>query len=115
MRYGCYANGFQFDSHLVDFTFLLFFGLTCYLYRLRLGLGFIFLGLLPFYQAYCTLIVRYCYVTGGMFISFLISGSTSVSIATALVISGDIFIVCNFIITHLQQVSCICSLSVHVE
>jgi len=35
MRYGCYANGFRYDSHLVDFHFfsLLFF-------RLRLGVTF---------------------------------------------------------------------------
>jgi len=25
MRYGCYAKGFQFDSHLVDFIFFFFF------------------------------------------------------------------------------------------
>jgi len=25
MRYGCYANGFQFDSHLADFLFFLYF------------------------------------------------------------------------------------------
>jgi len=41
------------------------------------------LRLLRFYQAYCNLVVHYCYVTGGVSISFLISRSTSVSIATA--------------------------------
>jgi len=25
MRYGCYGNGFRFDSHLADFHFLFFF------------------------------------------------------------------------------------------
>jgi len=54
--------------------------------RLRLGLRFIFLHLLPFYQAYCTRVMRYCYVTGGIFISFLISRSTGISIATAFTI-----------------------------
>jgi len=34
--------------------------------RLRLWLGLGFQRLLPFYQAYCTLVVRYCYVTGGI-------------------------------------------------
>jgi len=24
MRYGCYVNGFRFDSHLVDFRFIFF-------------------------------------------------------------------------------------------
>jgi len=39
MRYGYYANGFQFDSHLANFRFffLLFFRLTCYLQGLVLG------------------------------------------------------------------------------
>jgi len=41
------------------------------------------LHLLRFYQAYCTLVVRNCYVTGGVLISFLISRSTCVSTATA--------------------------------
>jgi len=42
MRHGRYANGFQFDSHLVDFTFFeLFFRPTCYLYGLGLGLGIV--------------------------------------------------------------------------
>jgi len=45
------------------------------------------LRLLRFYQAYCTLLVhcRYCncYVTGGVWICFQISRSTSISIATA--------------------------------
>jgi len=41
MHYGCYVNGFQFDSHLADFTlfFITFFRLTCYLYGLVLLLG----------------------------------------------------------------------------
>jgi len=41
MRYTCYANGFQFDSHLADFTYfsLLFIRLMCYLYGLVLGYG----------------------------------------------------------------------------
>jgi len=41
------------------------------------------LRLLRFFQAYCTLVVRYCYVTGGIWISFEISISTGVTIATA--------------------------------
>jgi len=41
------------------------------------------LRLLRFYQAYCTLVVRYCYVTGGVWTSFQISRSTGVSTATA--------------------------------
>jgi len=45
MRYGCYANGFRFDYHFADFTFLeLFFRLNVLPLRLalrkaRLGLG----------------------------------------------------------------------------
>jgi len=34
--YGCYANGFQFDSHLADFRFIF----LCIFYRLRLGVTF---------------------------------------------------------------------------
>jgi len=41
------------------------------------------LHLLCFYLAYGTLVVGYCYVTGGVWKSFQISGSTGVSIATA--------------------------------
>jgi len=39
MHYGCYANGFQFDSHLADFSFffLYFLQAYCYLYRLVLA------------------------------------------------------------------------------
>jgi len=39
MRYAYYANVFQFDSHLPDFSFfsLLFIRLMCYLYELVLG------------------------------------------------------------------------------
>jgi len=33
-----------------------------------------------FYQAYCTLVMRYSYVTGGVWTSFQISRSTGVSI-----------------------------------
>jgi len=40
------------------------------------------LCLLRFYQAYCTLVMRYCYVTGGVCISFQISRST-VEMSTA--------------------------------
>jgi len=40
------------------------------------------LCVLPFYQAYCTLVVCYCYITGGVLISFRISRSTCVSIAS---------------------------------
>jgi len=40
------------------------------------------LPLLRFYQAYCTLVVHNYDVTGGILISFLISRSTGVSIAT---------------------------------
>jgi len=36
-----------------------------------------------FYQAFCTLVVHYCYVTGGVWLSFQVSRSTGVSIATA--------------------------------
>jgi len=42
MRYGCYANGFRFDSHLADFRFfsLLFSSLRVNLQvSVRLGLG----------------------------------------------------------------------------
>ena len=53
---------------------------------LGLGLRFrVYLSrLVPFYQAYCTVVVRYCYVTSGASISFQISRSTGVSVATAL-------------------------------
>jgi len=41
MRYGCYANGFLYDSHHADFCFFFFTFLqayvTCYLYGLVLG------------------------------------------------------------------------------
>jgi len=37
-----------------------------------------------FYQTYCTLVVRYCYVTGSVLTSFKISRFMGVSIATAL-------------------------------
>jgi len=40
--------------------------------------------MLCFYQAYSTLVVRNCYVTGGVLTSFLISRSTGVSIATVI-------------------------------
>jgi len=57
MRYGCYADGFRFDSHLADFRFVFFFtffqawvlrlGVSVRLgLRLGLGLGFIFYVLL---------------------------------------------------------------------
>jgi len=42
-----------------------------------------FSRLLHFYQAYSTCIMHYCYVTGGTLISFQISRSTGVSVATA--------------------------------
>jgi len=51
--------------------------------RLGLQLGFYLLRLLHFYQAYCTLVMCYCCVTGGVLISFQISRSIGVSIATA--------------------------------
>jgi len=41
------------------------------------------LRLVRFYQAYCILIMHNCYVTDCVFISFQISRSTGVSIATA--------------------------------
>jgi len=41
------------------------------------------LRLLRFYQANCTLVVHYYYVTGGVSITFQISRSTGVSVATA--------------------------------
>jgi len=41
------------------------------------------LALLRFYQSYCTFVVHYCYVTGGVLTSFQISRSTGESIATA--------------------------------
>jgi len=44
------------------------------------------LHLLCFYHAYCTLVMRNCYVTGGILISFPISRFTVVSIATACLI-----------------------------
>jgi len=43
------------------------------------------LHLLRFYQAYCTLLIRYCYFTSGVLISFQISRSTGISIATAFI------------------------------
>jgi len=39
------------------------------------------LRLIRFYKAYCTLIVHYSYVTGGVLISFQISRSTRISIS----------------------------------
>jgi len=55
MRFGCYANGFRFNSHLANFPLVFFFiffrlkvlclGVSVRLglrLRLRLGLGFIF-------------------------------------------------------------------------
>jgi len=41
------------------------------------------LRLVRFYQAYCTLVVRYYYITGSALICFQISRSTGVSVATA--------------------------------
>ena len=38
MHYGRYANGYQFDAHLADFTFFAFFQdyvFYCYLHRLE--------------------------------------------------------------------------------
>jgi len=70
MCYGCYANGFQFVSHVADFRFAFFHRLVL---GLELGWGTVrvkvyLLRLLRFYQAYCTLAVRYCvsYITGGV-------------------------------------------------
>jgi len=48
MRYNCYANGFQFDSHLADFYLFFFTYFQAYLLPLRvsvrlgLWLGFTF-------------------------------------------------------------------------
>jgi len=52
--------------------------------KVRVRFRVYLLHLLRFHQTYCTLVVRNCYVTGGVLISFLISRSTGVSIATAL-------------------------------
>jgi len=77
MWYGCYANGFRFDSHLADFLFFLYFfsGLRvtfmgCCWVKVRFRVYL--LRLVRFYQAYCTLVVHYCYVTSGVCISFQI-------------------------------------------
>ena len=51
--------------------------------KVRVKFRVYLLRLLRFYQAYCTLVVRYCYVTGGVRISFQISRTTGVSISTA--------------------------------
>ena len=96
----CCASGFQFGSHLIDFHFgcsgcmfqfmgphfLYFFqkfttfmfwgqvqGLGL-MFGLRLGFwfGVYLLCLVCFYQAYCTLVVHYCHVTGGGQIKFQI-------------------------------------------
>ena len=48
------------------------------------------LRLVGFYQAYCTLVVRNCYVTCGVFISFQISRSAGISIATAILLRTSI-------------------------
>jgi len=42
MHYSCYANGFQFDFHLTDFTFFSFFQAYVLLLRVSLRLGFVF-------------------------------------------------------------------------
>jgi len=49
----------------------------------KVRFGVYLLRLVRFYHAYSTLIVDNCYVTGGVLISFQISRSTGVSIATA--------------------------------
>jgi len=46
------------------------------------------LRLVLLYQAYCTLVVHYRYVTGGVQISFQISRYTGVSVATANIFLG---------------------------
>ena len=51
--------------------------------RVKVKFAVYLLHLFRFYQAYCTLVVCNCYITGGALISFLISRSTGVSIATA--------------------------------
>jgi len=48
------------------------------LLQATIGLGFVFC-LVRCYQAYCTLVMRNCYVTSGVFISFQISRTTGVS------------------------------------
>jgi len=79
------------DSPLADFHFV------CFLQPQVLHLGVrvratvrvkvrfkvYLLRLVRINQAYCTLIVRYCYVTGGVVISFPISRKTGISVATA--------------------------------
>jgi len=51
--------------------------------KIRVRFGVYLLRLVHFYQAYCTLVVRNCYITGGVLISLQISRSTGISIATA--------------------------------
>jgi len=64
MRYSCYANYFQFDSHLANFRFFC----PYFVSGLRVKVRFrVYLPpLVRFYQAYCTFVMRYCYVTGGV-------------------------------------------------
>ena len=77
-----HVSGFRFKSHLADFGFVIFVS-TFLQGQLSLGLGQDWLGqhlvwirvtvrfrvyllhLLRFYQAYCTLVMRYCHVTEG--------------------------------------------------
>ena len=71
LHYGGYANGFQFESHLADF-FLTFFQAHVLPLRVRAPVRFYLFTFTSFLPAYCTLIMRYCYVTGGVFISFIL-------------------------------------------
>jgi len=99
MRCGWYGNGFGFDSHLAVFRLFFFFAFF-QAKVLRLGVS-VRLGLwlrqkvkvrfrlyllrsVHFYQAHYTLVMRYYYITGGVWRSFQISRYTGVSIATAL-------------------------------
>jgi len=98
MRYGYYANIFWFYSHLAKPTFVLYFFfifLQAYVLglwvsvkatvraKVRVRFRVYLLRLVRFNQAYCTLVVRYCYATGGLLKSYPISRSTGVSVAIA--------------------------------
>ena len=88
--YCMYANGFQFDSHLADFTFVFFNFFQAYVLHLQVSvrLGIFYVYFVSTNQAYyCTLIVCYCYFTGGVQTRFQISRSTGISVANALCFS----------------------------
>jgi len=64
MRYGCYANGFRFDSRFANFRFSPL--RVSDNVRVKVRLRVYLVHLICFYQVYYTLIVRYYYVTGGI-------------------------------------------------